>query len=273
MKYKAVIFDLDDTLVWDERISRRALMEVAAEASVRTGADTGRLAAEAKRVAEELWRVHAPVERCDALGIVAFEGMWGCFHGEEDYLRHLREWVPGFRAEIWRRALMAEGIQDDVLAEELGALFQRRRRELQDPLPGAAEVLHILREAGARIGLLTNGAPDLQREKIESSGLGMFFDAAVVSGEIGTGKPDPAIFHHLLDILGVEAGEALMVGNSLSRDIVGGKAAGMVTCWLALEGEDEPVGLVEPDFTIRSLGELPPLVLQGSRTGSSSAGM
>ncbi|MBE2179457.1 MAG: HAD family hydrolase [Chthoniobacterales bacterium] len=272
MKYKAVVFDLDDTLVWDERISRQALMEAAAEASARTGADTGRLAAEAKRVAEELWHAHAPVERCDALGIVAFEGMWGFFHGEDDYLRHLREWVPGFRTEIWRRALAAEGIQDEVLAEELGALFQRRRRELQDPLPGAAVVLHVLREAGLKIGLLTNGAPDLQWEKIEASGLGMLFDAAVVSGELGTGKPDPAIFHHLLEILGVQSGDALMVGNSLSRDIVGGRCAGMATCWLALEGEDEPVGLVEPDFTIRSLAELPPLVLQGTGTGSSSAG-
>lgn len=272
MKYKAVIFDLDDTLLWDERISRRALMEAGSEASARTGADTGRLVAEVKRVAEDLWRAHAPVERCDALGIVAFEGMWGFFHGEEDYLRHLREWVPEFRTEIWRRALASEGIKDEALAEELGLFFQRRRRELQDPLPGAAAVLHVLREAGVRIGLLTNGAPDLQREKIEASGLGMLFDAAVVSGEIGTGKPEPAIFHHLLDLLGARPEEALMVGNSLARDIVGGKRAGIATCWLALEGEDEPVGLVEPDFTIHSLGELAPLILQGSGTGSSSAG-
>ena len=52
-----------------------------------------------------------------------------------------------------------------------------------------------------------------------------------------------------------------MVGNSLARDIMGGKRAGLHTCWLALEGEEEPVGLVEPDHTIRSLGELPRLVL------------
>jgi FMN phosphatase YigB (HAD superfamily) len=52
-----------------------------------------------------------------------------------------------------------------------------------------------------------------------------------------------------------------MVGNSLARDIMGGKRAGLHTCWLALEGEEEPVGLVEPDFTIHSLGELPRLVL------------
>ena len=261
VKFRAVIFDLDDTLIWDERISRQALMETAARGASAHGIDAGRLASAAKTASDELWREHAPVERCDQLGIVAFEGMWGHFHGEEDYLRHLREWTPQFRREIWERALRGEGIEDVRLAAELGDFFAGRRRELQDRLPGAEKVLHELQHAGVRIGLLTNGAASLQREKIESSGLGMFFDAAVVSGEIGTGKPEPAIFHHLLERLGVAAGEALMVGNSLSRDIVGGKRAGLHTCWLALEGEEEPVGLVEPDFTIRSLGELPRLVL------------
>lgn len=261
MKFRAVIFDLDDTLIWDERISRQALMETAAYGAAAHNLDAGRLAAEAKQAADELWRGHAPVERCDQLGIVAFEGMWGHFHGEDDYLAHLREWTPRFRREIWERALQAQGIEDRTLAGELGEMFAGRRRALQDRLPGAEQVLHGLQKAGLRIGLLTNGAASLQREKIEASGLGMLFDAAVVSGEIGTGKPDPAIFHHLLERLGVSAGDTLMVGNSLSRDIVGGKRAGLRTCWLVLEGEEEPVGLVEPDFTIRSLGELPRLVL------------
>jgi putative hydrolase of the HAD superfamily len=261
VKFRAVIFDLDDTLIWDERISRQALMETAARGAGLHHLDTGRLAAAAKRAGDELWREHAPVERCDALGIVAFEGMWGHFHGEEDYVSHLREWTPKFRREIWERALRAQGIEDGSLAEDLGAYFAQRRRELQDHLPGAEHVLRELQSAGVRIGLLTNGAASLQREKIETSGLGMYFDAAVVSGEIGTGKPEPEIFHHLLERLGVTPGEVLMVGNSLARDIMGGKRAGLHTCWLALEGEEEPVGLIEPDFTIHSLGELPRLVL------------
>lgn len=260
VRFRAVIFDLDDTLVWDERLSRRALMETAEEAARESGVDAGRLAGAAKRAAGQLWHAHAPVERCNELGIVAFEGMWGHFHGEEDYLRHLREWVPQFRKLVWQQALADEGMDNEQLAATLGEFFARRRRELQDPLPGAEEVLRKLRAAGVRIGLLTNGAPDLQREKIESSGLGMFFDAAVVSGEIGTGKPEPEIFHHLLEKLGVAADESLMVGNSLARDIVGAKRAGLASCWIALEGEDEPIGLVEPDYTIRSLGELPLIV-------------
>jgi putative hydrolase of the HAD superfamily len=261
VKFRAVIFDLDDTLIWDERISRQALMETAARGAGSHHLDIGRLAAAAKRAGDELWREHAPVERCDALGIVAFEGMWGHFHGEGDYVNHLREWTPKFRREIWEHALREQGIEDQGLAEDLGDYFAQRRRELQDHLPGAEHVLRELQSAGVRIGLLTNGAASLQREKIETSGLGMYFDAAVVSGEIGIGKPEPEIFYHLLERLGVAPGEALMVGNSLARDIMGGKRAGLHTCWLALEGEEEPVGLVEPDFTIRSLGELPRLVL------------
>ena len=191
VKFRAVIFDLDDTLVWDERISRQALLETASHAAAAHELDAGRLAKDAKEAADELWRAHAPVDRCDELGIVAFEGMWGHFHGEEDYLRHLREWTPQFRREIWERALRQEGVEDADLAAQLGEFFAKRRRELQDHLPGAEAVLHGLRQAGLRLGLLTNGAARLQREKIEASGLGMHFDAAVVSGEIGTGKPAP----------------------------------------------------------------------------------
>lgn len=255
----AVVFDLDDTLLWDERLSRRALAETAARAAERAGGDAAALEEAAKQAAGELWREQAPVGRCDALGIVAFEGMWGVFEGEDDYIRHLREMVPRFREEIWRRALPPQAATGD-LPRELGEFFARRRRELQEMLPWAAEVLARLRKAGLKIGLLTNGAPSLQRLKIADAGLADFFDAIVVSGEIGIGKPEPEIFHHLAELLGTEPRETLMVGNSLARDVEGARRAGMPSCWLELDGEDEPVGSVAPDHTIRSLRELPGLL-------------
>ncbi len=261
MKYRAVVFDLDDTLIWDERISRQVLRETAERAGREKAVDVARVAWAAREAMDVLWQAHAPVERCESLGIVAFEGMWGHFQGEDDYQQHLQKWVPQFRTEVWGRALSAERVHDENLARKLGEFFCQRRRELQAPLPKAEEILHTLRQAGARLGLLTNGDSGLQREKIESSGLGIFFDAAIVSGEMGIGKPEPEIFHHLLGMLGVAPQESLMVGNSLSRDVVGGKRAGMHTCWLELEGEEEPVGLVEPDFTIHTLEELPRVVI------------
>lgn len=165
VKFRAVLFDLDDTLVWDERMSRQALMETAARRAAVHDLDAGRLMSAAKQAGDTLWRAHAPVERCDELGIVAFEGMWGHFQGEEDYLRHLREWTPQFRRAIWEHALQEQGMEDGKLAEQLGEFFRLRRRELQDRLPGAEAVLHTLQQAGLRIGLLTNGAASVQREK------------------------------------------------------------------------------------------------------------
>ena len=146
VKFRAVIFDLDDTLVWDERISRQALIETAARGAAVHGLDAGRLMSAAKQAGDTLWRAHAPVERCDELGIVAFEGMWGHFHGEEDYVRHLREWTPQFRRAIWDRALQEQGIEDGKLAEQLGECFRLRRREVRKRFstpcskPGCASV-------------------------------------------------------------------------------------------------------------------------------------
>ena len=63
----------------------------------------------------------------------------------------------------------------------------------------------------------------------------------------------------LADVIGDRAlhSDARAVAALARRFAAGAKRAGMRTCWLALEGEEEPVGLVEPDYTIRSLGELP----------------
>jgi putative hydrolase of the HAD superfamily len=106
------------------------------------------------------------------------------------------------------------------------------------------------------LALLTNGAPDLQREKIAASGLESFFKAIAVSGEHGIGKPKPEIFHRLLSELGVSPGEAIMVGNSLERDIAGARNAGIRSIWIRVPGSEEQAD-VTPDHTITALSEIP----------------
>ena len=109
------------------------------------------------------------------------------------------------------------------------------------------------------LGLLTNGAPDLQREKIAASGLESFFKAIAVSGEHGIGKPKPDIFHRLLSEIGVQPEEALMVGNSLERDIAGARNAGIRSVWIRVPGSEEHAD-VTPDHTITSLSEIPQIL-------------
>jgi putative hydrolase of the HAD superfamily len=131
---------------------------------------------------------------------------------------------------------------------------------LQRLLPDALEVLVRLK-SGHKLGLLTNGAPDLQREKLAASGLGLHFDAVAVSGEHGIGKPRPEIFQILLEQLGVEAREAVMIGNSLERDIAGARNAGIVPIWIRVAGAEEQAE-VEPAATISGLAQLPEVLVR-----------
>lgn len=126
-------------------------------------------------------------------------------------------------------------------------------------MPDAVETLVRLKK-DYKIALLTNGAPDLQREKIAASGLAGYFDAIAVSGEHGIGKPKPEIFHILLRELGVEPSRAVMVGNSLERDIAGALNAKLAAAiWIQVPGSEERAE-VTPHHTIRGLHEIPGIV-------------
>ena len=74
---------------------------------------------------------------------------------------------------------------------------------------------------------MTNGASCLQREKFEASGLIDRFDAVVVSGELRSAKPDPAVYAHALEALDARPADAVMVGDSLRNDVDGPVAAGL----------------------------------------------
>lgn len=68
---------------------------------------------------------------------------------------------------------------------------------------------------------------------LEAEGLAGLFDTVADSGRAGFTKPDPRLFFTATDALGLQPGDALMVGDSLSRDMKGAEAAGMPHAWLA----------------------------------------
>jgi putative hydrolase of the HAD superfamily len=127
--------------------------------------------------------------------------------------------------------LVEQSHDDHALAEQLAALFHQERRASQSLFPETAALLQELR-SNYKLGLLTNGAPDLQREKIERYHLAHYFDAIVVSGELGIGKPDPAVFTAVLNDLAVSPQTAVMVGDSLKRDILGASRSGLRAVWI-----------------------------------------
>jgi putative hydrolase of the HAD superfamily len=257
MALRAVLIDLDDTLVVDEAVSREAFEAVARYARDRHGAEAERFVRDAAEQAKLLWQSGPCYAFCRSLGISAFECLWGGFEGEGE-LGQLRKWALTFREQVFDHALRAQMIESAEGSRDLAEAFGRERRLLQRLMPDARETVTRL-SARYALGLLTNGAPDLQREKIAASGLEQLFKEVVISGVYGIGKPRPEIFLHLTDRLGVLPSEAVMVGNSLERDVEGARNAGIVSVWLKVPGSEEDAA-VDPDYTITGLAELPALL-------------
>ncbi|MFN5059279.1 MAG: HAD family hydrolase [Chloroflexota bacterium] len=83
-----------------------------------------------------------------------------------------------------------------------------------------------------RLALITNGPSWTQRAKIDQLQLSRWFECMVVSGEYGVEKPDPRIFAHVLDQLGIDATDAIMIGDNPEADIRGAHAVGMRAIWI-----------------------------------------
>jgi putative hydrolase of the HAD superfamily len=252
---RVLLLDLDDTLVVEEPAAVAAF-----EATARWGArqrdlDADLLAPAARRCARELWYATQAHAWCQRVGVSSWEGLWCRFEGDEPDVRWLRTWSPTYRCEAWAQALAEQGIEDAALAEELGECFARERRSRHEAFPDAAEALAAL-AVDYELALVTNGASCLQREKLAASGLGDHFATVVVSAEVGVGKPDGAIFRHALARLGCDAAHAVMVGDSLEKDVCGALTAGLRAVWLNRSGRRDP-GVPDGVSQIATLADLP----------------
>lgn len=102
-----------------------------------------------------------------------------------------------------------------------------------DLYPGVPALLDALAgEPGLSLAIVTNGLSEVVRARVARLGLDRYFRVITVSSELGIAKPNPAIFDHALAALGSPAKHtALVVGDSLSSDMRGGRNAGIATCW------------------------------------------
>lgn len=255
MPIRAVIFDLDNTLILEDEATLRAIDAAARAAHDRTGIDAAALARAAVDVAERVWKASPEFTYGEAFGIWWGEGLWGEFTGESDAMRAMRAFAPGFRRAVWRGALAAVGIADEALAAELEHAYITARRSSEIVDPDAVAVLASLARS-YRLALLTNGAGDVQREKLSRTPFTRSFETVVISVEEGVGKPDPRIFRIAAERLGVAPAQAVYVGDSLVRDVAGAQGAGMRVVWLDRRLWEEPDD-IRPDARIERLSDLP----------------
>jgi HAD superfamily hydrolase (TIGR01549 family) len=166
-------------------------------------------------------------------------------HDEEVWIRFTEDIVRGMggAGDSCRRVAVA--ITDGWLESENFELYE-------DVLP----VLAALREAGLKIGLVSNTSRDLDAFVSHHA---LDVDAWVSSGAHGKVKPSPSIFKAVLELLDVEADVAVMVGDSPEDDVAGAEALGMRGVLLDREGKHER------EDSLPTLLALPALLGVGSR--------
>ena len=191
-------------------------------------------------------------------GIEPTEALLRRYHALND-----EYWERYERGEITREALLvarhAQLFRECSIPVDAQAAEERYRRYLGIGhyfIEGAEDCLDYLKHRGCRLFLASNGVAETQRSRIASAGILPYFENVFISEDSGSHKPEKAYFDYCFSrIPDFDRSEALLIGDSLSSDIQGGKAAGIATCWFNREGKTAPKAL-QPDYEIRSLREI-----------------
>lgn len=251
---KAIIFDLDDTLLWDKKSVKEAFVATCQYAATKRSLDPEALEESVREVARELYASYETYEFTQMIGINPFEGLWGQFLDDNDHFRKMKEIVPTYRKDAWTQGLAKLGIEDQALGEELAERFPEERKKHPFVYEETFRVLDQLK-GNYQLLLLTNGSPHLQQTKLDiTPELVPYFDHIVISGGFGRGKPDPSIFEHALSLLSLTKDEAIMVGDNLMTDILGASRVGIKSVWINREQKEQ--GEVEPTYEIELLEQL-----------------
>ena len=234
----ALLLDLDDTLLDGSSFPQTVARTCEELALLRTGL-------EAKRLQEANYTVFGTYgpETHDAWTL-------GRLSGAELTL------------EAWRRTLQACGNHDDALAQFAAKTHLRFAWDSYQPFSDVAGLITVVRQTRIPIALVTNGASDTQRNKIESMGIADLFNAFSISGETGIAKPDKRAFTVVLTALGVSGKSVWHVGDSLEADVAGANAAGLTSVWLNRDGTACNRSDARPDLEIASFSELMPHLLR-----------
>lgn len=153
-----------------------------------------------------------------------------------------------------REAFHSLGLDDPEVADEMADTFSREREERVRLFDGASQALEAMRAAGARMVMLTNGEAPLQRAKIARFGLAPYFDAVLIEGETGVGKPSEQAYRAALSALCADPAAVWMVGDDPAFDIAPARQLGMETAWI--RGSEDPDAQPGASLTVGSLSEL-----------------
>lgn len=204
---KGIVFDLDDTLCAYFQAVKTALPET--------------------------FRVHISHVSVDSFyktWVEQFHLFCPTIKKTDWYLLYLESGEPT-RTELMRRALEVSGVKDIDLAKKLSQTYMENRDKALRLFPESLSVLEALKPR-YRLGLLTNGPADIQRQEIATLGIEGFFDGIWIEGERKVGKPLKEAFDQVEREFGLSPEVIVMLGNDAGHDIYPAIERGWKTVWV-----------------------------------------
>lgn len=247
---KTILFDLDDTLIVEWNTAKNTFIKTVSYYV--NNVDENKFIDIIREEARLIWYELPTIEYALKIGISSWEALWGDFDGENENLKQLKALSADYRLNSWINALAKYGINDPGIALEVSEKFKTLRNKKHILFPDTIPCLDHLKNK-YKLGLITNGAPDIQWKKINGGNLKHYFDSIVISGEYGFRKPDTRLFHQALKELKCGVNEAVMVGDKLGTDIKGANQAELRCIWLNRENKVNDFEDIQPDYEIDNL--------------------
>lgn len=219
---KAVLFDLDDTLVDHQFSSHHGLLAL-----------TEQYECLRQPSFESLKQAHA-----DCLEIFHEKAIQGLMSLEAARVERFQYLFAHYGSPISKEE-----------AIPITTLFREAYLAAERVIPGALGLLEHLKSQNIKIGIVTNSVIVEQVAKLKRCALEHLIDVMVTAEEAGTAKPAPAIFQMALDRLQCQPADVLMVGDNWWADVVGANQLGIRTLWLNRYGEKCPDRALATEFT------------------------
>ncbi|MFO7966154.1 MAG: HAD family hydrolase [Archaeoglobaceae archaeon] len=195
--------------------------------------------------------VEAKLRACDAV-----VELMGAGDGEE-LVKHF--FSSRYGVEDWKNIADYMGKYGvcPSLYEECCKIYDEIKLSSIDPYPGVRETLVELKRKGLMLAVVTDALNGNAMDRLNKCGLLDYFDVVVTGDMTGKKKPAPDSIRLALERLGVDAGEAVLVGDSLKRDIEAGRRLGMRTVYAAYGDRNYFDGRGnQADFVLEDFGEL-----------------
>ena len=222
---KAIIFDADDTLIDHKACEEQGLINVFKGLK--------------QEYKEEYQNIFRPLDR----------NLWDSVAKGTNVVS--KEEIPEYRFKKFFDEIDLK-VTD---YQKANILFQEGLANSTAVIQNAKEIVKYLSYKQYSLYIVTNGLVKLQKPRIINSEIAEYISDIIISEAVGVAKPNPEIFNILLNKINIKPEEAVMIGDSLEKDIKGAIDAGIYAIWYNPDNKSNCMN-IQPDYQIENLLEL-----------------